>query len=1098
MSGPPPDDQTRDAAPTLHAAPTGQATPTGQAAPLQGGPGPAPAFVSGNLLAGRYRIVGFLGQGGMGQVFEAFDIELQTPVALKTLRPQAAQDDAALERFRREILLARRVSHLNVCRIFDVGQHRTEEGGTTTFLTMELLPGESLDRRLRRGRLPLAEARVLAQQLAAALDAAHAAGVVHRDFKSGNVMLVPAAEGGIRAVVTDFGQARARDREGRFAAALTVDGTALGTPAYMSPEQLTGGEVGPAADIYAFGVVLYEMVTGRWPFQGDSPLSVATRRLSHAPIAPRELVPDLPSRWEGVILRCLERDPRNRFARVADATAALGGQRVPAGRRSRLRWLAAGLASLLLALGTWLASRPGPTAPPTASPTMQGRRSVAVLGFRDLSGRPDSAWLATALVEMLTSELAAGGRLRTVPAERVAPALAELGAAGGAPSPEALRRLGERLGADLVAVGTYLPAGDRVRVDIRVLETRSGETVATLGEADELLTLVPAAGRSLRAALGADAPLEAPPPRPATPAAARLYAEGLDLLRRFDLVGAAARLEQAVTADPSYALAHAALSEALGLLGRDARARAAAERALALSAGLDREERLGIEARAREAARDWPRAIETWGVLAGYFPDNLEHGLRLASAQVLGGQARRALSTLERLRQLAAPASQDPRLDLAEAEAAEELGDFPRELEAARRAEATGSEQGQRLLVARARRARGFALLSLGRREDARACLEQARAAFRELGDHLGEASVVRTQGIALSRSGDRTGARARYEEVLRLCREIGARGCEGGARNNLAILLKDGGSLEAAGREYEAAAAIAREVGDRPGEARVLNNVGIVLRLQGDQRGARQRLEQALSITRELGLRDGEARVRNNLGALALDRADLEEAHAQAGAALALYRAVGEQGGVARALDNLAAVELERDRLQAARALLEESQAIRRSLGSKEAADSRAALAALALTEGRAGDARREASAAAADHARAGQALGQAVAREVEARACLAAGDLAGARLAIAAGHKALEPGPAGGEPVRTALAIAAARLLPPEQAIARLGEIASLARSRDLVLLALEAGLARADAESGAGESRARLEQEARDRGLVRLARVAGAPSR
>ncbi|MCM2257238.1 MAG: protein kinase [Vicinamibacteria bacterium] len=291
-----------------------------------------PALAEDDLVAGRYRIVRFIASGAMGEVYEARDEELGEVVALKTIRPELAAGPQALERFKREIQLARRVTHPNVCRIFDFGRHQGPPGEgrealDLNFLTMELLRGETLAQYLtRRRRLPLDEVAVLLEQLVAALAAAHAAGVIHRDFKSGNVMLVPGAGSTPRAVVTDFGVARpTQDGDPR---AMTMTGVAMGTPAYMAPEQIEGGPVSAATDIYALGIVLYEMITGNLPFRGNTVLATMARRLTDAPTPPAEHVADLDPRWNGVVLRCLERDPGHRFAAVTEILDALAGRPV--------------------------------------------------------------------------------------------------------------------------------------------------------------------------------------------------------------------------------------------------------------------------------------------------------------------------------------------------------------------------------------------------------------------------------------------------------------------------------------------------------------------------------------------------------------------------------------------------------------------------------------------------------------------------------------------------------------------------------------------------------------------------------------------------
>jgi len=288
------------------------------------GPKP-PRFTAGEHLAHRYRIERLLGRGGMGEVYEAWDEELSIPVALKALHLPGGNEEAH-KRLKLEGILARSVWHPNVCRLYDLGRHGKGEGATW-FLTMELLRGETLSKLLHDvGRLPLDRAQRFAEQMAAGLGAAHQAGVVHRDFKTNNIMLV-AKDGGEQAVVTDFGIARGASNRGWAAENQGgLSGPIIGTPTYMAPEQVRGEEVGPAADIYALGIVLYEMVTGTVPFTGDSAIEVARRRLEVEPLSPRHVVPDLDERWEAVILRCLAREQRQRFGRAEEVADALAGR----------------------------------------------------------------------------------------------------------------------------------------------------------------------------------------------------------------------------------------------------------------------------------------------------------------------------------------------------------------------------------------------------------------------------------------------------------------------------------------------------------------------------------------------------------------------------------------------------------------------------------------------------------------------------------------------------------------------------------------------------------------------------------------------------
>jgi serine/threonine protein kinase len=254
--------------------PSVQATSADPAADPAGPPALAPDAV----LAERFRIVRFVARGGMGELYEAEDLELGERVALKTILPSIAARRNTLDRFRREVHLARRVTHPNVCRTFDLFHHR-EGDGDIAFVTMEFLEGETLADLLRRKKhLTPEEALPIAQQVASALSAAHDAGVVHRDLKAGNVLLVPGeSDGKMRAVVTDFGLAvPAREEAG--SGSLTATGHFVGTPAYMAPEQVEGKPITQATDVYSFGILLYEMMTGALPFEGGSPLAVAARR----------------------------------------------------------------------------------------------------------------------------------------------------------------------------------------------------------------------------------------------------------------------------------------------------------------------------------------------------------------------------------------------------------------------------------------------------------------------------------------------------------------------------------------------------------------------------------------------------------------------------------------------------------------------------------------------------------------------------------------------------------------------------------------------------------------------------------------------------
>jgi serine/threonine protein kinase len=289
--------------------------------------GPTRGLSPGEVLAGRFHIIRYLAGGGMGEVYEAEDQELRERVAVKIIRPEVLVQSSAVARFKREVHLARKVTHPNVCRIFDLFRHKSEGGDPRQdliFISMELLNGKTLSTHLEKvGRMNVGDALPLIQQMASALTAAHAVGIVHRDFKPGNVVLVGTdGQENLRPVVTDFGLAL-QSLVSNEAVSLSTDQGLMGTPAYMAPEQIEGRPATPASDIYAFGLVIYEMVTGARPFQGDTPISAALKRLSELPTPPRKFQPRLSAAWESAILRCLERDPNKRFLHAADVARAI-------------------------------------------------------------------------------------------------------------------------------------------------------------------------------------------------------------------------------------------------------------------------------------------------------------------------------------------------------------------------------------------------------------------------------------------------------------------------------------------------------------------------------------------------------------------------------------------------------------------------------------------------------------------------------------------------------------------------------------------------------------------------------------------------------
>jgi tetratricopeptide (TPR) repeat protein/tRNA A-37 threonylcarbamoyl transferase component Bud32 len=883
------------------------------------------AFDAGAVVAGgRFRIIRLIARGGMGEVYEAEDLDLHVHVAVKTIRQDIAAHPQALSRFKRELHLTRQVTHPNVCRVFDFWQDR----GGIAFVTMELLDGETLaDRLLARGRLTPAEALPIIEQVCAALDAAHAAGIVHRDLKTGNIMLVPHAHGGepARAVVTDFGIAFVRGE------AETPGGSDIhlaGTPDYMAPEQVMGGEITTATDLYALGLVMYEMVTRSLPFAGETLETARKLKRENAVPSPRRSLPDLDARWEAAILRCLECDPKARFASAADVGAALTGRERP-----------------------------------------RAVRSVAVVGFRNQTGSMASAWLDSALAELIARELSATDGLRVVPRDDVAHALRDLGldpaAMDGDEIPASIRaRLHDLLAADLLVAGSYetgdepgegagnhpdrppsgsIDGSQRTEILLRlgVWDAKTGEVragIQTTGAPVELFTLASRGAAELRQVLGLD-PLSRSEARgvragfPADPEALRLYAEGLACLRMYDDLGARECLQGSIGADPGFPLAHAALAEAWERLGHDARAETAARRAFELSAGLPREERLLVEARYREITRDWKRAIEIHRSLAVFFPDRPEHGMSLALAQIEAHESAEALQTIATLRSHSLLSSADPRLDLAEARAARQA-DLGRARTAAARAADRAAAMGARWIVARARAVEAVVLRDLGEIPLAEAAIAEAERLDRESGNLSAAAYHRMTRGILLRDRGALADALAVFEAAFQVFVELEHRKAMGTALNAMGALLDNLGEGRRAMDTLERALAIWNEIGNRAGASITIGNIGNLLALRGDEEGALRQYEGALAISREIGHRSNIAHHLNNISSSLVNLGDLEGARVRAEEALALQREVGDRAGLAWALHSLGEVLLDLDELPAAMRLLAEALQLTRESG--------------------------------------------------------------------------------------------------------------------------------------------------------------------
>lgn len=341
-------------------------------------------FQPNAFIGERYRIVRLVARGGMGEVYEAFDGTLHERVALKTVTSIACDSVRAVRHLKGEVQLARRITHPNVCRIFDLGAHRFKPSGDEiSFLVMEFVEGECLGKKLRAsGALPLALAQSIARQLLLGLRAAHRAGILHRDFKSENVMIRTSDTGHVHAVILDFGLAKALNESGSATITQGQGNAIIGTVGYIAPEQLEGKPLSRASDIYAFGVVFYEMLTGRLPFESGSPAASAMARLHRDAVPPSYFNSTVPRWLDQIVLRCLSRQRSSRYAdaqQVLDALSTATARHLLAAPVLSRYWLGGALALSSL-LGFTLIAKQGIVQRPSrqavaAAPQQHRKRS---------------------------------------------------------------------------------------------------------------------------------------------------------------------------------------------------------------------------------------------------------------------------------------------------------------------------------------------------------------------------------------------------------------------------------------------------------------------------------------------------------------------------------------------------------------------------------------------------------------------------------------------------------------------------------------------------------------------------------------------------
>jgi len=582
---------------------------------------PSLELTPGTTFADRYLVIEELGKGGMGKVYKVLDQEIKEKVALKLIKPEIAADRQTIDRFQNEIKITRRITHKNVCRMYHLGRE-----ADTYYITMEFIRGENLKKMIRMTKQMGLEATLnIAQQVCLGLIEAHRLGIIHRDLKPQNIMLDE--DGDVR--IMDFGIASSMETKGA-----TLPGMMMGTPEYMSPEQIDGALIDARSDIYSLGIIIYEMLTGKTPFSGETPWSVAFKHKNDPPHDPRELNPRIPESVSRVILKCLEKEKERRYQSAEELLADLHGigeehtrietrlkaKQVTAARRSfikiprkKLTVLTIASAAVLIILAVVLGKfglRQTPAAPPA------DRLKMAIISFENQTGDASFDYLQDAIPNLLITSLEQSKLYRIISWERLRDLLKQSGR-------EDQRVIDSDLGIELcqmdgveaIVRGSFVKAGDTFVTDAKILDVKTRnilKTVSSRGQGVEsiLKEQIDQLSREIGRGFGQEEPvtvLKVSPIAEVTTNSLEAYnyfLRGRDEYERFYQGDARRYLERAVEIDPEFAMAYSYLVRVYSVLGNSPAAEDAMQKLEKYGGRVSGKEGLYIKAQLASRSKD--------------------------------------------------------------------------------------------------------------------------------------------------------------------------------------------------------------------------------------------------------------------------------------------------------------------------------------------------------------------------------------------------------------------------------------------------------------------------------------------------------------
>jgi serine/threonine protein kinase/tetratricopeptide (TPR) repeat protein len=858
-----------------------------------------------SLLGKRYEILALLGEGGMGAVYKAQDRELDRVVALKVIRPELAVHPEVLARFKQELILARKVTHRNVIRIFDLG-----EAGGTKFITMDFVDGQDLKALIKKkGKLSVEEVVQILKQVCLALEAAHSEGVVHRDLKPQNIMVDQQG----RVYVMDFGIARSAET----GSGMTQTGMLVGTPEYMSPEQVRGEHVDLLSDIFALGLILYELLTGQMPFKADTPQASMYKRTREPARPAIDVDPQVPRFLSDITKKCLELEPQRRYQSTAEIVADLdawtaGTSKVAwtstvAGVLPRSSsWKKIGIpvaAIVILAIVIGIAWRTRSTSQtPAAGPAA----SMAILSFRNLSGDQSLDWLGPSLAQMLSTDVGQSASLRVVAPERMNQIVSDLRILPSAMfDPATLKHLAELNNADTMVWGQYSKSGDQIRIDATVEDFKHAHRaqLSQSGTEKDVLAAVDRLAAQIRDNLALSRSLveqlQGQSFKPSTVSLPALhdYDQGVALARQGNFLEAQKQFDAATREDPKFALAYAGLADAENQLGLEDDSERASQQSVGLSDSLPAAEKYLILAKHDVVLKNYPKAIEEYENLAKASPENTDVLAALASLYEKSSQYDKARDDFAKVMRLD-PKRVDGLLALGRVEI--ESGNTQKGLEYLTQAQGMAVEFGNDEEKAQILQAIGVAYSILTKWNDALKGFQDSLAIKQRLGLKKGIGDSLEMIAQAEEPLGKSDQALKDYGSALDAYREIGDKADTARVLTDEADFYNNRSQYDKALGLYKEALQIQSDLGNLSDQGLILNSIGATYESKADYEDARTYFQQALQLREKLNVPGDIADTVHNLAEASTKLGQYDQALQQYLRALDLRRSVGDNRSAA------------------------------------------------------------------------------------------------------------------------------------------------------------------------------------------------------